>query len=78
MNGEATTHDLLILIDLDVNRKKNRDVYFCVAYSRYFSMSIHRAINKLRKTFNPSWLRVQISYHRFNNLSELRNGNLAA
>ena len=32
----------------DVNKKKNRDVYFCVAYSRYFSTSIHRVINRLK------------------------------
>ena len=33
----------------DVNKKKNRNVYFCVAYSRYFSTSIHRVINRLKK-----------------------------
>ena len=62
----------------DVNKKKNRNVYFCVAYSRFFSTSIHRVINGLKKTFNLSWLRVRMSYHRFNNLSELLNGDLAA
>ena len=36
----------------DVNKKKNRNVYFCVAYSRFFSTSIHRVINGLKKTFN--------------------------
>ena len=25
----------------DVNKKKNRNVYFCVTYSRYFSTSVH-------------------------------------
>ena len=62
----------------DVNKKKNRHVYFCIAYSRYFSISIHRVINRLKKTFNLSWLRVRMSYHRFNNLAELLNGDLAA
>ena len=33
----------------DVNKKKNINVYFCVAYSRYFSMYIHRVINRLKK-----------------------------
>ena len=28
--------------------------------------------------FNLSWLRVRMSYHRFNNLAELINGDLAA
>ena len=50
--------------------KKNKNVYFCVAYSRCFSTSIHRVINRL-KIFNLSWLRVRMSYHRYNNLAEL-------
>ena len=62
----------------DVNKKKNRNVYFCVAYSQYFSTSIHRVINGLKNTFNLSWLRVRMSYHIFNNLAELLNGDLAA
>ena len=35
-------------------RKKNWNVYFCVSYSRYFSTSIHRVINRLNKYFNLS------------------------
>ena len=49
----------------DVNKKKNRNVYFCVAYPRNFSMSIHRVINRLKQSFNLSWLRVRMSYHSF-------------
>ena len=62
----------------DINKKKNRNVYFCVAYSCYFSTSIHRVINRLENIFNISWLRVRMSYHRFNNLAKLLNGDLAA
>ena len=62
----------------DVNKKKNRNVYYCVAYSRFFSTSIHRVIYGLKKMFNLSWLRVRMSYHRFNNLAELLNRDLAA
>ena len=62
----------------DVIIKKNRNVYFCVAYSRYFSTSIHRVIDRLKNSFNLTWLRVPMSYHRFNNLAELLNGDLAA
>ena len=36
----------------DVSKKKNRNVYFFVAYSRYFSTSIHRVIDRLKKSFN--------------------------
>ena len=62
----------------DVNKKKSRNVYFCVAYSRYFSASIHRVINRIKKYFNLSCLRVRTSYHRFNKLSELLNRDLTA
>ena len=62
----------------DVSVKKNRNFYFCVAYSHYFSTAIHRVIDRLKNLFNLAWLRVWISYHRFNNLAELFNGDLAA
>ena len=48
-----------------------------VAYSSYFYTSFYRVINR-KKYFNLSWLRVRISYHIFNNLSELLNGDLGA
>ena len=53
----------------DVSRKKNRKVYFCVVYSRYFSTFIQTVINRLKLSFNLLWLREQMSYHKFNNLS---------
>ena len=62
----------------DVSVKKNRNVYFCVVYSRYFSTSIHKVIDRLKKSFNLTWLRVRMSYHRFNNLAELLDRDLAA
>ena len=58
--------------------KKNRNVYFCVAYSRYFSTAIHRVIDRIKRSFNLTWLRVRMSYHSYNNLAELLNGDLAA
>ena len=61
----------------DISEKKNINVYFCVSYSRYFSTSIHRVIDRIKKSFNLTWIRVQISYHRFNNLAELLNRDLA-
>ena len=48
------------------------------AYSRYFSTEIHRLIDKLKKSFNLTWLRFRMSCHGFNNLAELLNGDLAA
>ena len=35
-------------------------------------------IDRFKKSFNLTWLRVRMSYHRFNNLVELLNGDLAA
>ena len=58
-------------------KKKNTNVYFCIAYSRYFSTSIHR-VNSRKKLFNLSCIRVQIYHHIFNNLSELHNGDPAS
>ena len=43
-----------------------------------FSTSIHRVINRLKIYSNLAWLRVIMSYHRFNNLDELLNMDLAA
>ena len=44
-----------------VSVKKNMNVYFCVAYSRYLSTAIHRVIGRLKKAFNLTWLRVRIT-----------------
>ena len=54
----------------DVSVKKNRNVYFCFASSRYFSMAIHRVIDRLKNSFNLTWLRVRMSYHRYKHLAE--------
>ena len=62
----------------DISVKKNRNVFFVIAYSRYFSTAIHRVIDRLKKSFNLTWLRVRMSYHRYNNLAELLNVDLAA
>ena len=62
----------------DVSIKRNINVFFCVAYSRYLSTAIHRVIDRLKRSFNLTWLRVRIPCHRYNNLAELLNGDLAA
>ena len=61
----------------ETDKKKNINVYFCIAYSCYFSASIHRVTDKLKNQFNLSWLRAQMSFNRFINLAELLNGYLA-
>ena len=42
----------------DVSVNKNKNVYFYVAYSCYFSTEIHRVTDRLKKSFNLTWLRV--------------------
>ena len=32
----------------DIRKKENKNVYFCIAYSRYFFTSIHRVVNRLK------------------------------
>ena len=64
--------------ELELSKKKNRNAYFFAAYSRYFSTSIYRVINRIKRNFNLSLLRVRIYYHRFNDLEELLNGDLSA
>ena len=44
----------------DVSKNKNRNVYFCVASSRYFSVPTHRVIDRLKNSYNLSWLRVRM------------------
>ena len=43
-----------------------------------FLPAIHRVNDRLKKLFNLTWLRVRMSYHGYNNLAELLNGDLAA
>ena len=62
----------------DTSKKKNRNVYFCVTYSRYFYTSINRLIDRIKRSFNLSLMIVQMSYHIFNSLAELLNVYLAA
>ena len=56
-------------------KKENRNVYFCITYSRYFSMSIHMVISSLKNSSNLSCLWVQMYYYIFNNLYNLINGD---
>ena len=61
----------------DVNRKKNRIVYFCFCLITLFSYIFPQDDHQDKMYFNLSWLRVWMSYHRFDNFTELLNGDLA-
>ena len=62
----------------DINNKEKQKCLLLCYLLTFFSTSIHRVINGLKKIFNLSWIRVIMYYHRFNNLDELLNGDLAA
>ena len=47
-------------------------------HNHVFFTATHRVIDRLKKSFNLTCLRVRMSYHRFNNLAELLNRDLAA
>ena len=58
--------------DPNPDKKNNRNVYFCVAFSRYIYISTHSMINRLIFK-NISCIRVGMYYHGFNKLARLLN-----
>jgi hypothetical protein len=56
--------------------KKSRAVFFCLGYSRFWKTPIHVLLRCLPNKYNLLWLRVTMSYHRFNNLREKFQGHL--
>jgi hypothetical protein len=60
------------------DKQRNRSVYFCIGYSKFWKEPIHRWIMKLRNRFDIKWLRISMSYHRFPNLREMLAGDLAS
>mgnify|MGYP001787478984 FL=1 len=58
-------------------RNRSRTTYFCIGYSKLWSKPIHCIIKKIQAKFNLKWLRVSMSYHRFNNLREIFQGDLS-
>jgi hypothetical protein len=56
--------------------KTSRAVFFCLGYSRFWKTPIHVLLQHLRNKFNLLWLRVTMSYYRFNHLREMFQGHL--
>jgi hypothetical protein len=54
---------------------KSRAVFFCLGFSKFWKTPIHVLLRR-RNKHNLLWLRVSMSYHRFNNLRELFQGHL--
>ena len=62
--------------DPDVFRKNYIYLIFCIAYSLWVSIYIHRVIERLKRLCNLSWMKLIMSYHRFNNLIKMIIGDL--
>jgi len=53
-------------------------IYFCVGYSKSWSTPIYKIIDWVKKKkYNLSWLRVGMSYHRYTNLREIFQEDMA-
>lgn len=59
------------------NRNRKRACYFCVGYSKAWTRPIHQTIKEVKDRYKLGWLRVSMSYHRFNNLRELLQGDMS-
>ena len=58
-------------------KEKQKCLFLCCILTLFF-YSNPQGDQQVKKSFNLTWLRVRISYHRFNNLAELLSGDLAA
>ena len=50
--------------------------YSCAGKAAKWKTPIWITINELKKKYDPPWIRVSMSYHRFPNLREIFNGDL--
>ena len=48
---------------LERDKQRNRSVYFCIGFSKFWREPIHRWLKKLRNRFDIKWLRISMSYH---------------
>ncbi len=84
-NANLTIPNTTLKEQLILNNKprKERDkdswnIYFCIGYSQVWEKPISRVIRRLIKSFGLTWLRCQMTTHRFSNLSEIFSGDLSA
>jgi hypothetical protein len=61
-------------------RDKKRQTYFCIGVSNFWKVKglpIHQILKKLRNKHELKWLRISMSYHKFQNLQELFQSDLS-
>ena len=58
-------------------RDRKRAIYFKIGFTDFWRKPIHKVIKEIKAKFpSLSWLRISMSYHRFNNIRELFQGDL--
>jgi len=62
-------------------KKRKRDTFFCIGVSKCsqktsYHPPFHAILKTLRNNYNLKWLRINMSYHRFTNLSQAFQGDL--
>ena len=58
------------------SKKEKQEYQFLHCILILFFYIYTQCDRQAKKTFNLSWMRVLMPYHRFNNLAELLNGDL--
>ena len=58
-------------------KEKQKCLFLCYMLTLLFYVN-PQGDQQTKKSFNLTWLGVQMSYHGFNNLPELLNGDLTA
>ena len=60
-------------------RDRKRAIYFKIGFTDFWRKPVHKIIKERKAKFpSLSWLRVSMSYHRFNNIREHFQGDLNA
>ena len=60
-------------------RDQKRAIYFKIGFTDFWRKPVHKIIKEIKAKFpSLSWLRVSMSYHRFNNIREHFQGDLNA
>jgi hypothetical protein len=86
-NKSTTLHYMKQCITLTYSAKevkkqkdnvKNREVYFCIGYSTCWPRPLHFVLKDLKGKHDLRWLRISMSYHRFPNMRDIFQSQLAA
>jgi len=57
-------------------KSKDRTIWFCTAFSKFWDKPISRKISSLIKKYNLTWLRVTVSYLKYSNINQMFQSDL--